>query len=81
MKVICYSIRHLKPAEKTKFQRDMYGFKDLSNNGKYAYRRLGLMDSIQHEKIYYTGLSVKDDQVKRVINVLKKHKAKFHTVR
>lgn len=78
MKVICYSIKHLKPVGKTKFQRDMYGFKDLSNKGKYEYRRQGLMDSIPHEKVYYTGLLVKEAHVKKVLKILKRHNAKIH---
>lgn len=78
MKVICYSIKHLTPVERTKFQRDMYGFKDISNKGKYEYRRQGIMDSIPHEKIYYTGLLVKEVHVKKVLKVLKRRKARAH---
>lgn len=76
--IICYSIKHLTPVEKTKFQREMYGFKDISNKGKYLYRRQGVMNYIPHEKVYYTGLLVKETHVTRVMEVLKKHKAKAH---
>lgn len=76
--IICYSVKHLTPVEKTKFQREMYGFKDISNKGKYLYRRQGVMNSIPHEKVYYTGLLVKEIHVTRVMAVLKKHKAKAH---
>lgn len=72
--IICYSIKHLTPVEKTKFQREMYGFKDISNKGRYVYRRQGVMNSVPHEKIYYTGLLVNKAHVARVMEVLKKHK-------
>ena len=75
MKVICYSIKRLTPVERTMFQRAMYGFKDISNKGRYEYRRPGIMDSISHDKIYYTGLLVEEDHVKKILRVLKTHKA------
>jgi hypothetical protein len=78
MKVVCYSIKHLKPAEVTRFQRELYGFKDMSNNGKYEYRRQGLMGTIVHEKIYYTGLLVRESHVYKLMKLMKKHNAKAH---
>ena len=78
MKLVCYSIKNLKPVERTKFQRDMYGFKDISNNSKYTYRRTGLLNDSNHEKIFFTGIVVKDSIAEEVIKLLKKHKVKIH---
>ena len=50
-KIVCYSLKGLKPIERMKLQREMYGFKDISNNGRYVYRRPGIMNSIFHKKI------------------------------
>jgi hypothetical protein len=77
-KTICYSLRKLTPFQRTKFQREMYGFKDISNHGKYIYRRSGLMDSIKHEKIYYSSLRISEKDFEKVLKVLKKHKAEIH---
>lgn len=78
MKLICYSVKRLKPVQRTKFQRELYGFKDLSNHGKYTYHRKGLMDSIKHKTIFFTGLVVDNKDAEQVIKLLKKHKAKIH---
>jgi len=78
MKLVCYSLKHLMPVQKTKFQRELYGFKDISNHGKYVYRRKGLMSSIKHKTIFFTGLLVDDANAEDVIVLLKKHKAAIH---
>ncbi|MBS3055796.1 MAG: hypothetical protein J4473_00020 [Candidatus Aenigmarchaeota archaeon] len=78
MKTVCYSIKHLTPVERTKLQRALYGFKDISNKGKYVYQRLGLMNNSDHKKIFFIGLIVKDNIVEDVVKILKKHKAKIH---
>lgn len=61
-----------------KFQREMYGFKDISNHGKYTYRRHGLMNSIQHGKLYFSSLCVDENDVNKILKILKKHKAEAH---
>ncbi|MBI4162900.1 MAG: hypothetical protein HY513_04405 [Candidatus Aenigmarchaeota archaeon] len=78
MKIVCYSIKHLKPVERMKFQREMYGFKDISNNSKYVYHRQGLMTNIKHKKIYYTGIIVNEKNLDKLVRLLKKHKVKMH---
>ena len=78
MKLICYSIKHMKPTQRTKFQRELYGFKDISNHGKYTYQRKGLMNSIKHKTIFFTGLLIGDKDAKQVIKLLQKHNAKIH---
>ena len=75
MKIICYSQKHLKSSEQSSLQRELYGFKDISNKGKYVYRREGLLNESNHKKIFFTGIIVNDKYVKNVIQTLKKHKA------
>jgi hypothetical protein len=77
-KTVCYSLRKLTSFQRTKFQREMYGFKDISNHGKYTYRRPGLMDSIKHKKIYYSSLRVSEKDLEKVLKVLKKHNVEIH---
>ena len=78
MKTICYSIKHLKPVEQNKLQRELYGFKDISNKGKYVYRREGLLNDSNHQKIYFTGILANNKVLKELIKILRKHKAKIH---
>ena len=75
MKIICYSQKHLKSSEQSSLRRELYGFKDISNKGKYVYRREGLLNESNHKKIFFTGIIVNDKYVKNVIQTLKKHKA------
>lgn len=80
MKLICYSLKHLTPVQRMKFQREMYGFKDMSNHGMYTYRRDGLMNSIRHKKLFLTGLFVNDKKAEKIIALLKRHKTKIHII-
>lgn len=80
MKIVCYSIKHLKPVKRTMLQRALYGFKDISNNGKYVYKRQGLLNKSNHKKVYFTGIVVKDDISNKLINILRKHNAKIHVL-
>ena len=77
MKIVCYSIKHLKPVEKTMLQRELYGYKDISNNGKYMYKRQGLLNKSNHKKIYFTGLAVKDGLTDKLVELLRRHNAKI----
>lgn len=78
MKTVCYSIKHLTPVEQVKLQRELYGFKDFSNKGKYIYKREGLLNDSNHQKIYFTGVVVDNKIFKELIKILRKHKAKIH---
>ena len=78
MKIICYSIKHLKPVERTNLQRELYGFKDISNKGQYVYRRPGLLDTSNHKKVFFTGIVVKDKKAEELLKILNKYKAKIH---
>lgn len=80
MKIVCYSIKNLKPVERTMLQRVLYGFKDISNNGKYTYKRHGLLNKSNHKKVYFTGVVVKDDIANELVDILKKHGAKIHVL-
>jgi len=80
MKIVCYSIKNLKPVERTKLQRVLYGFKDISNNGKYTYKRHGLLNKSNHKKVYFTGVVVKDDAANSLIDILRKHGARVHVL-
>jgi len=80
MKIVCYSIKNLNPVEQTKLQRVLYGFKDISNNGKYTYKRHGILNKSNHKKLYFTGIILKDDVANELIGILRKHGAKIHVL-
>ena len=77
-KVVCYSLAGLTSTERSKFQRALYGFKDISNNGKYIYKRSGIMSNIQHKKVYFSAVVVNVDKLEEVIRLMKKFGADIH---
>ena len=77
-KVVCYSLTGLTPTERSAFQRAFYGFKDISNNGKYTYKRSGVMSEIKHTKIYFSAVVVDESKVNEIVNRMKKFGAEVH---
>lgn len=77
-KVVCYSLVGLTPTERSNFQRALYGFKDISNNGKYTYKRSGLMSGIKHTKVYFSAVIVDSNKIDEVISIMKKFGAEVH---
>lgn len=78
-KLICYSLKNLTTGERVAFRRRIYGFNDHSNNGKYSYRRSGLINAIPHKKILDCVIIVKSSDAKKVIAAMKECKATIHT--
>jgi len=77
-KLICYSTKSLKTSAQKKFQRDLYGFKDISCNCKYVYKRSGLLNSMLHKKIIDCVILVSTDDAKSLVRLLKKHDVETH---
>lgn len=63
-------------AIRTNLHRELYGFKDVSNYGRYKYERKGLIHTLSCKKI--TDALILTDQKKsaELIKLLKKYKAK-----
>lgn len=76
-KLICYTLRHISPIERTNLHRELYGYVDNSNNGRYKYRRKGLMENIKHKKVLDCVIIVNDENSKKLVKLLRKYKAKI----
>ena len=77
-KLVCYSLGGMDATKRRNFQREMNGFRDFSNNGKYVYDRDGLLQSTGSERM---GLSIltKQSNAPKIVKLLKKYGAKIHT--
>lgn len=73
--IICYSLGSIEPRLRTKFNRELYGYKDKSNHGKYTYERKGILP-LDHEKPLDSVIIIYSDP-KKVIAHLKKYGAKY----
>ena len=70
--LLVYQFSKIKPKERLRFMRELYGFKDYSNRGRYIYPRRGILKEGDYEKISNGVLLVK-----RNINKVKIHIKKY----
>lgn len=79
-KIITYSIAH-KPAQlRSKLNRELNGYMDVSHGGKYKYKRLGLLDSIVHKKPAKNTIVATNEPAKMIIDMLEEYGAKVNTI-
>jgi hypothetical protein len=78
-KLIVYNISKLDQYHKVLINRDLFGFIDNSNKGKYQYKRKGILDEIPKFRLPKGAVIVKNGDQNKIISVLKKGKAKYDT--
>ena len=69
------------PAERTKFHTAFYGQHSSSHQGRYAYRREGLLDTIAHRKLGRGIVLVRDAGRSPVEDLLRQHAEEIHVRR
>ncbi len=74
-KLVCYSLQKSTPTIRRNFHRELYGYTDVSCNGKYVYKRKGILSAIAHKKIF--DAIIITNNYKPIVKVLKKYKAKM----
>jgi len=77
-KLIIYNLSKLDQYHKVLLNRVLFGYTDNSNNGKYQYKRKGILDKIPHFRLPKGAIIVKDCDENKVTFILKKHKAKYN---
>lgn len=77
-RLICYTLGNIDPSIRSSFKRELNGYLDLSNNGKYKYRRTGILQKIPHKSIIRSVLLVRDGDKKKVTMLLDRYKATYH---
>ena len=78
-RIICYN---LKPTEIPKgrivrLERELFGYKDRSNYGKYTYHREGLLDRIPHIKPVRSVIVVLPEFSGEILELLRKYRAEI----
>lgn len=74
--IVKYYLKGVPANIRNSFLRELYGYKDYSNKGKYIYLRKGILDKIKHIKISESVVMVDSNNLKLLISVLDKHKIK-----
>ena len=79
--VILYDLKNKKATEKADITRKLFGFSDKSNNGRYEYKRNGLLKDIKHEKWNKSAILIDSKDEQKVLEILKKFGLKTLTTR
>lgn len=74
-KLVCYSFGTINAAVRRNFHREMYGYRDVSCNGKYVYKRKGVLNTVAHKKVFDAIIITNNE--KPIVKVLRKYKAKI----
>jgi len=77
-KLICYTLGKASHKKRSKLKRELLGYIDKSNNGRYKYQRKGLLDDIPHLKPIKSVIITKEEDFAKVEKVLKKYGAKTY---
>ena len=76
--IICYSLENSNAVNRTKLHRELYGYKDISNHGKYSYQRTGILQSTKSKKITDVVILTSKNQSNKIIKILEKYMAKTY---
>ena len=76
--IIKYSIKELEIKNQNILRRKLLGYNDYSNDGKYEYKRYGLLDEIEHVKLSNGLILVPKKFSGKILYILKKYKAKVN---
>ena len=76
--LVCYELK-AKPVQRTLLHRKLYGYTDISNHGRYTYRRQGLLQKVKAERVTDGVLLVAEKQAKKIVALLSNFGAKTYT--
>jgi len=79
-KIITYCIAHRPAALRSKLNRELNGYTDISHGGKYKYKRQGLLEYIIHKKPTRNTIVAANEPAKMIIELLSEFKAKISTI-
>jgi len=77
-KLICYTLGKISASARTQFKRELTGYVDHSNKGKYNYKRGGLLDQFPNIKPIRSVIIVKPEDEKKVVKFLKKFDSEYY---
>lgn len=75
-KLISYTIEKMNPSARTKLHRELFGFTDSSNHGKYKYKRKGLVEETSSKRINDALILTNEKSVHKFEQLLNCYKAK-----
>ena len=79
-KIITYYIAHRPASIRSKLNRELNGYKDISHGGRYNYRRQGILDGILYRKPAKNIIIIPIEPAKVVLQLLEEYEAKISTI-
>lgn len=76
--LIVYDMSKLDQYHKIIINRVLFGYTNNSNNNQYHYKIKGILSDISCFRLPKGALIVKEEDQNKVINILKKNKAKYN---
>jgi len=77
-KLICYALENTSPAKRTMLHKKLYGYKDFSNHGKYAYQRNGIVQQTKSKRITDAVILVSNQHAAKIIKLFHEYGAKTY---
>jgi len=77
--LIVYDMSKLDQYSKITINRILFGYTNNSNNNQYHYKIQGVLSRIPCFRLPKGAVIVKEEDQNKVINILKKKKAKYNT--
>lgn len=77
-KLVCYALEKTPQARRTLLHRELYGYTDFSNHGRYVYRREGLLQKIRGRRVTDAVILVAHEHAHKLLSVLKRYGAKAY---
>ncbi|MFH1106259.1 MAG: hypothetical protein V1787_00010 [Candidatus Micrarchaeota archaeon] len=68
--MVLYDLNDKSHAEQSRILRELFGFTDKSNNGRYEYERPGLLSKIRFERKTKTALVIEKKNGRQVVQAL-----------
>ena len=80
-KIITYCIAHRSASVRSKLNRELNGYKDVSHGGRYEYKRQGILGSILYKKPARNIIITPIEPAKLVIRLLEEYGAKISIIK
>lgn len=77
--LICYTLGSgVSSVKRNHLRKELLGYKDYSNNGRYSYHRDGLLTKIPSISLIRSVFIIRNDDKKKVLDLLDKYNAKYY---
>lgn len=78
--LVSYDLKKANITQKTIIHQSLYGYTDHSNNGKYKYKREGLLNKYPNIKLNRGVFVININDKSKILSILRKNRANIKTL-